>query len=107
MILDLDTETLEDTTKRSFTMQFIDWDNIKNNDFYVSEEFIAENEDGRRHPRIDIVLFINGIPFGTIECKKSAISIDQGISQTLRNEYKNYIPQLFKFLDSQKFYKKS
>ena len=92
------TETLEDTTKRSFTMKFIDWDNIKNNDFYVSEEFIAENEDGRRHPRIDIVLFINGIPFGTIECKKSVISIDQGISQTLRNESKNYIPQLFKFI---------
>lgn len=91
------TENLEDGTKRSFSIKFIDWDAIENNDFYVTEEFTCESEDGRKHSRPDIVLFINGIPFGVIECKKSSISIEQGISQMLRNQFKDYTPQLFKF----------
>ncbi|RXM59081.1 type I restriction endonuclease subunit R [Clostridium tetani] len=92
------TETLEDGTKRSFTINFIDWDNIKDNDFYVTEEFSVENESGKKNSRPDIVLFVNGIPFGVIECKKSSVSIEQGISQMIRNQSKDYIPHLFKFI---------
>ncbi|WP_252244085.1 HsdR family type I site-specific deoxyribonuclease [Clostridium sp. ZBS14] len=92
------TENLEDGTKRSFTINFIDWDNVHNNNFYVTEEFAVESEDGRKTARPDLVLFINGIPFGVIECKKSSISMEQGISQMLRNQSKEYIPQLFKFI---------
>ncbi|SUY45989.1 type I site-specific deoxyribonuclease, HsdR family [Clostridium putrefaciens] len=92
------TEDLEDGTKRSFTLKYIDWDNVENNDFYVTQEFSVETEDGRRAARPDLVLFINGIPFGVIECKKSSISIEQGISQMIRNQSKDYIPQLFKFI---------
>lgn len=91
-------ETLEDGTKRSFTINFIDWNNIENNDFYVIEEFTVESEDGKNNARPDLVLFINGIPFGVIECKSSSISIEQGISQMIRNQRKEYIPQLFKFV---------
>ncbi|WP_297422797.1 type I restriction endonuclease subunit R [Clostridium sp.] len=96
------TENLEDGTKRSFSIHFIDWDTIENNDFYVTEEFTCESADGDNRKtlksRPDIVLFINGIPFAVIECKNSSISIDQGISQMLRNQSKDYIPQLFKFI---------
>ena len=91
-------ETLQDGTKRSFTINFIDWSNIENNDFYVVEEFSVESEDGKNNARPDLVLFINGIPFGVIECKSSCISIEQGISQMVRNQKKEYIPQLFKFI---------
>ncbi|MDY4253633.1 MULTISPECIES: HsdR family type I site-specific deoxyribonuclease [unclassified Clostridium] len=91
-------ETLEDGTKRSFTINFIDWHNIENNDFYVVEEFTVESEDGKNTARPDLVLFINGIPFGVIECKSCSISIEQGISQMIRNQKKEYIPQLFKFI---------
>ncbi|AXU29202.1 TPA: type I restriction endonuclease subunit R [Clostridioides difficile] len=91
-------ETLEDGTKRSFTIKFIDWEDISNNDFYIVEEFSVESEDGKNTARPDLVLFINGIPFGVIECKKSSLSIDQGISQMIRNQSKDYIPQLFKFI---------
>ncbi|SJT05918.1 type I restriction endonuclease subunit R [Clostridioides difficile] len=92
------TETLEDGTKRSFTIKFIDWEDISNNDFYIVEEFSVESEDGKNTARPDLVLFINGIPFGVIECKKSSLSIEQGISQMIRNQSKDYIPQLFKFI---------
>ena len=33
-----------------------------------------------------------------IECKKASIAIEQGISQMLRNQGNEYIPQLFKFI---------
>lgn len=92
------TETLEDGTKRSFTINFIDWKEVNNNDFYIVEEFSVESEDGKITARPDLVLFVNGIPFGVIECKKSSLSIDQGISQMIRNQSKDYIPQLFKFI---------
>ncbi|MEC5270338.1 HsdR family type I site-specific deoxyribonuclease, partial [Heyndrickxia coagulans] len=46
----------------------------------------------------DIVLFVNGIPFAVIECKKASISMNQGISQMIRNQGKDYAPQLFKFI---------
>ncbi|APC39279.1 type I restriction endonuclease subunit R [Clostridium estertheticum] len=91
-------ENLQDGTKRSFTMKFVDWDKTNNNDFYVVEEVTVESEDGRKSPRLDLVLFMNGIPFGVIECKKSSILTEQGISQMLRNQSKDYIPQLFKFI---------
>ena len=89
---------MEDGTKRSFTIKFIDWKEVNNNDFYIVEEFSVESEDGKNTARPDLVLFINGIPFGVIECKKSSLSIDQGISQMIRNQSKDYIPQLFKFI---------
>ncbi|MFZ3171810.1 MAG: type I restriction endonuclease subunit R [Carboxydocellales bacterium] len=83
---------------RSFNINFIDWEQPENNIFHVVEEFSVEREDGQGHVRPDIVLFINGIPFGVIECKKASISIAQGISQMLRNQGKEYTPQLFKFI---------
>lgn len=92
------TENLEDGTKRSFTLKYIDWDNIGNNSFHIVEEFSVETEDGKTTARPDLVSFINGIPFGVIECKKSSISIEQGISQMVRNQSKDFIPQLFKFV---------
>lgn len=92
------TEFLPDGSKKSFTMQFVDWDHIENNDFHVVEEFSIERQDGKGTIRPDIVLFVNGIPFGVIECKKASISMQQGISQMIRNQGKDYAPQLFKYV---------
>lgn len=83
---------------KSFNLNYIDWENPENNVFHVVEEFSVEREDGQGTVRPDIVTFINGIPFGVIECKKASISISQGISQMLRNQGKEHIPQLFKFV---------
>ncbi|USK60392.1 type I restriction endonuclease subunit R [Peribacillus asahii] len=91
-------EFLPDGSKKSFTIQFIDWNNIENNVFHVVEEFDVERMDGRGTVRPDIVLFVNGIPFVVIECKKASISMEQGISQMIRNQGKDYAPQLFKFV---------
>jgi type I restriction enzyme, R subunit len=92
------TELLPDGSRRSFTLQFIDWEDFSNNDCYIVEEFAVERADGRGTVRPDIVLFVNGIPLGVIECKKSSISIEQGISQMIRNQGKEYVPHLFKYI---------
>nr|WP_157317525.1 type I restriction endonuclease subunit R [Paenibacillus anseongense] len=92
------TEFLPDGSKKSFTIQYIDWENFENNVFHVVEEFAVERMDGRGKVRPDIVLFVNGIPFVVIECKKASISMEQGISQMIRNQGKDYAPQLFKYV---------
>ncbi len=92
------TEFLPDGSKKSFTIQFIDWNNIENNVFHVVEEFEVERMDGRGTIRPDIVLFVNGIPFGVIECKRASISVKQGIQQMIRNQGNEYVPHLFKYV---------
>lgn len=92
------TEFLPDGSKKSFTIQYIDWENVENNVFHVVEEFSVDRVDGRGTVRPDIVLFVNGIPFVVIECKKASISMEQGISQMIRNQGNDYVPQLFKFV---------
>lgn len=90
-------ESLHDGVRRSFSLNYIDWEDMSNNVFHVVEEFTVERDDGKGNVRPDIVLFVNGIPLGVIECKRSSISISQGISQMLRNQRDEYIPQLFKY----------
>ncbi|WP_233144783.1 type I restriction endonuclease subunit R [Campylobacter pinnipediorum] len=79
----------------------MDFENPKNNVFHFTEEFAVlrsnQTEDIKTR-RPDIVLFINGIPFGVIELKKSSTSSDEGISQMLRNQEDGEIRELFKYI---------
>ena len=58
--------------KKSFTLQFIDWENIKNNSFHVTTEFEVQEPD--KIVISDIVLFVNGIPLVAIESEPDGIS---------------------------------
>ena len=91
-------ENMVDGTKRSFDIKYIDFEHPENNDFYVTEEFSVLRMNGKDYARPDIVLFVNGIPLAVIECKDVSVPIIQGISQNIRNQKPNYIPQLFKFI---------
>jgi type I restriction enzyme R subunit len=64
-------EKLPDRSKKSFSLRYIHWDHPANNVFHVVEELVVERMNGQDTVRPDIVLFVNGIPFGVIECKKS------------------------------------
>ena len=91
-------EILFDGNRSSFNIKYIDWENPYNNTFHISDEFSVERYTVKDNARPDIVLFVNGIPFAVIECKKASISMAQGIEQMIRNQGKDYIPQLFKFI---------
>lgn len=90
-------EKLSDGTSKSFNLKYIDWEHPENNAFHVTEEFSCDSWDKQKNARPDIVLFVNGIPFGVIECKAPTISEEQAVEQMIRNQCKEYIPQLFKF----------
>lgn len=91
-------ENMVDGTKRSFDIKYIDFEHPENNDFYVTEEFSSLRMNGKDYARPDIVLFVNGIPLAVIECKDASVPIIQAISQNIRNQKPDYIPQLFKFI---------
>ena len=94
-------ENLEDGTRRSFSFKFIDFENLQNNDFYVTEEFEVSRvsqSDAQKHRRPDLVLFINGIPIVVIELKKSSVSLENGIKQLQKEQGKDEIAHLFKYI---------
>lgn len=90
-------ETIGDGKMLSFNLKYIDWDNLQNNVFHVTEEFAVDSRDRQHNARPDIVLFINGIPFAVIECKAPHIPVEEAVGQMIRNQQAAYIPQLFKF----------
>ena len=90
-------ETVGEGKMLSFNLKYIDWENLENNVFHVTEEFVVESQDKQHNARPDIVLFINGIPFAVIECKAPQIDVNQAVEQMIRNQCAEYIPQLFKF----------
>jgi type I restriction enzyme R subunit len=85
--------------KKSFTLQFIDWDNPENNSYHVTEEFSVQRSGKSDHYRPDIVLFINGIPMVVIECKSPKLKeqLDKGIEQHLRNQQEDGIRPLYQY----------
>jgi type I restriction enzyme R subunit len=86
-----------DGDKKSFTLQYIDWKNIQNNVFHVSEEFSVMRSTSKEHYRPDLVLFVNGIPLCIIECKRPDMKepLKQAISQHLRNQQEDGIRSLY------------
>ncbi|MBF0432563.1 MAG: type I restriction endonuclease subunit R [Fibrobacteria bacterium] len=88
-----------DGYSKSYSIHYIDWKNIQNNVFHVTDEFEVERRNSRLIRRPDIVLFVNGLPLVVIECKKPGLkdAVKQGISQHLRNQKIEEIPHLFAF----------
>lgn len=89
--------------KASLTVALIDWQNPANNSFVFTEEFTVTRSGGVESRRPDIVCFVNGIPLVVIEAKrpdsnaKKGPTIDEGISQSLRNQRHDEIPLLFAY----------
>ncbi|MGD9661233.1 MAG: type I restriction endonuclease subunit R [Porticoccaceae bacterium] len=101
-----------DGKKASPTVALIDWQSPANNSFVFTEEFTVTRSGGvgssfqdKRRP--DIVCFVNGIPLVVIEAKRpdgkprsgkgGGPTIDEGISQSLRNQRHDEIPLLFAY----------
>jgi type I restriction enzyme R subunit len=94
-------KSLEQTIRgdtRSYTCRYVDWKTPENNVFHAAAEFPLQRSATRDTVTPDIVLFVNGIPFATIECKRETEPLEQAISQTIRNQGEGYIPELFKYV---------
>lgn len=78
----------------SKNFKFIDFENVKNNDFHVTAEYVAS---GKQNIRPDIVCFVNGIPFAVVENKKSSVKVDEAINQMNRNQGPEFCPKFFTY----------
>ncbi len=85
------------------TIALIDWHDVGNNSFVFTEEFTVLRTNGIDNRRPDIVCFVNGLPIVIIEAKRpdghsnKGPTIDEGISQSLRNQRNDEIPHLFAY----------
>ena len=89
--------------KANPTIALIDWQTPQNNSFLFSEEYKVLRRNGVDHRIPDIVCFVNGFPLVVIEAKRpdghgsKPPTIDEGISQNLRNQRNDEIPHLFAY----------
>ncbi len=91
-----------DGKKVHATIPLIDWDNPTENKLHVTDEFSVKRIGRKDCRRPDIVLFVNGLPLVVIEAKRPDShkhdhrpTIEEGISQSLRNQKNDEIPHLF------------
>ena len=82
---------------KSFPINYVDWRRPERNVFHAVEEFEVQTQGGGERRLPDIILFVNGIPFVVIECRRpdEKDAIEEAISQHLRNQHGDQIPRLF------------
>ena len=97
LTLGLALEQSVDGDRKSFTLQYVDWKNISNNVFHLTEEFSVMRSTSKEHYRPDLVLFVNGIPLCIIECKRPDLKepLKQAVSQHLRNQQEDGVRGLY------------
>lgn len=80
--------------ERSSIVRLIDYENEKNNSFYVVNQFTFLENGNNRRP--DVILFINGLPLVLMELKSPAK--DEVGAENAYNQIRNYmkdIPSIF------------
>lgn len=95
------TEFMPDGKKHQPTIAVIDWADPSANRWDVTEELEVLSAQGTHHRTPDVVGYVNGLPLVLIEAKRPTSGqvdkamVDEGISQHLRNQRPDEIPQLF------------
>lgn len=100
------TEFMPDGKKHQPTIPVIDWTDAVANRWDVTEELEVLSAQGTHHRTPDLVAYVNGIPLVVIEAKRpesgggshpSKAMVQEGISQHLRNQRPDEIPNLFAY----------
>lgn len=104
MTLGTSLEQTIEGNKRSYSLQYINWQHPEKNVYHVTDEYSVKRRGHRDTRRPDIILFVNGIPLVVIECKRPDLDIkhrgkavSQGIQQMIRNQKSDEIPHLFTY----------
>jgi len=90
--------------RKGRSLHYVNWQKPSENVYHVTSEFSVERSRSHETARPDMVLFVNGIPFVVIECKRrdkdhqaSQKQIEVAIEQMIRNQKDEWIPHLFQF----------
>jgi type I restriction enzyme R subunit len=95
------TEFMPDGKRHQPTIPIINWTDPTANQWDVTEECEVLSAHGTHHRIPDIVAYINGLPLVVIEAKRPESGhngkqmVAEGVSQHLRNQRPDEIPQLF------------
>src|SRR6266699_1483480 len=73
-------------------VRVVDWNEPKNNDFFLASQFWISGDYGRK--RADLVGFVNGLPLVFIELKASHKSLENAFKYNL-SDYRTTVPQIF------------
>ncbi|MBQ7732934.1 MAG: HsdR family type I site-specific deoxyribonuclease [Synergistaceae bacterium] len=84
--------SVKDNNGEYIHVNYIDWEDIANNRFYLAEEVTVSMKE-RKRP--DLVLYVNGIALAMIELKSSRVSVNEGIRQMIRNQSSECIQGFF------------
>lgn len=85
---------VKDVDGKLRSVRFFDASNTANNDFHVVDQYVGKNADGELF-RPDLLLFVNGFPLATIECKASHHRLDEALGQL--DGYQRTFPTQFVF----------
>lgn len=100
------TEFMPDGKRHQPTIHVIDWVDTAANRWDVTEELEVLAAQGTHNRIPDVVCYVNGIPLVVIEAKRPESSggsnpakamVEEGISQHLRNQRPDEIPNLFAY----------
>ncbi|RAL26743.1 type I restriction endonuclease subunit R [Thermoflavimicrobium daqui] len=87
-------QDLDHSGKKKFhTVKFFDWENIENNDFLVTRQFVVQGPNEKIKP--DMVIFVNGTPVVVLECKSPFLEKSQNENIGKREAYE----QLSRYMD--------
>ncbi len=75
-------------------VRVIDWDEPKNNNFFLASQFWISGELYTRRP--DLIGFVNGLPLVLVELKKPGVNVREGYDKNI-SDYKDTVPQLFHY----------
>ncbi len=88
--------------RKGRSLKYIDWQHPENNVYHMADEFSVERRRSHDTRRPDLVLFVNGIPFVVIECKRrdkdvqsGDKQIDKAVKQVITYQREDEIPHLF------------
>nr|VFJ73208.1 MAG: type I restriction enzyme, R subunit [Candidatus Kentron sp. FW] len=98
LILGLTLEQTVEGSAKSFTLRYIDWQDWNRNAFHVTSEFMVARQRSAKVVRLNIVLFVNGIPLAVIQCVPPSVPIKQAVLQSIRNQHETYTPKLFNYV---------
>jgi type I restriction enzyme, R subunit len=73
-------------------VRVVDWDEPRNNDFFLASQFWISGDYGRK--RADLIGFVNGLPLVFIELKASHKSLENAYKYNL-SDYRTTVPQIF------------
>ena len=82
---------------KSYPFRYIDWEDPTNNAYHVTADMEVERTGSFKTGRLDVVAFVNGIPFIVIEDNRATESGLQAGTHLIDHQSRENIPHLFHF----------